>query len=164
MVKVDIFGLALDETSKAPILVLKETGGERVLPIWIGAMEAMAISVAINAVPFPRPMTHDLLLSAIGNLGGQVAQVEVTDIREGTFYAAIVVAQGSETRRVDSRPSDAIALAVRAKCPILVTEQVLVQGGGPMQQGAKRVIKTDEADKWAEELEKFSEDETKYKM
>ena len=107
MVKVDIFGLALDETSKAPILVLKEADGERVLPIWIGAMEAMAISVAINAVPFPRPMTHDLLLSAIGDLGGQVAQVEVTDIREGTFYAEIVVAQGSETRRVDSRPSDA---------------------------------------------------------
>lgn len=164
MVKVDIFGLALDETSKAPILVLKEADGERVLPIWIGAMEAMAISVAINAVPFPRPMTHDLLLSAICDLGGQVAQVEVTDIREGTFYAEIVVAQGSETRRVDSRPSDAIALAVRAKCPILVAEQVLVQGGGPMQQGAKRVIKTDEADKWAEELERFSEDETKYKM
>ncbi|MFH1915281.1 MAG: bifunctional nuclease family protein [Pseudomonadota bacterium] len=164
MVTMDIFGLALDENSKAPILVLKEAEGERVLPIWIGAMEAMAISVAINAVPFPRPMTHDLLLGTIHGLGWSVGGVEVTDIREGTFYAEIVVIQGDEVRRVDSRPSDAIALAVRAKCPIQVAGHVLDQGGGAMQHGAERVIKTESADKWAEELEKFSEDDIKYKM
>jgi len=160
----DIFGLALDENSKAPILVLKEAGGERVLPIWIGAMEAMAISVAINAVPFPRPMTHDLLLGTILGLGWSVEAVEVTDIREGTFFAEIVTARGDEVRRLDSRPSDAIALAVRAKCPIRAAGHVLEQGGGAMQQGTERVIKTDSADKWAEELEKFSEDDIKYKM
>jgi bifunctional DNase/RNase len=164
VVKVDIFGLALDENSKTPILVLKEAGGERVLPIWIGAMEAMAISVAINEVPFPRPMTHDLLLNALGDLGGVVERIEVTEIREGTFYAEIVVTQGEATRRIDSRPSDAIAVAVRAKCLIEVAEKVLDEAGGPMQQGSERVIKTDDADKWADELDKFSEDETKYKM
>ncbi len=164
MVKVDIFGLALDETSKTPILVLKEAEGERVLPIWIGAMEAMAISVAINEIPFPRPMTHDLLLETVRNLGGIVDRVEVVAIREGTFFAEILVTQGGETRRQDSRPSDAIALAVRAKCPILVAESVLDEGGGPMQPGAEGVIKTDNADKWVEELEKFSETDTKYKM
>jgi bifunctional DNase/RNase len=164
VVKVDIFGLALDENTKAPILVLKEQGGERVLPIWIGAMEAMAISVAVNSVPFPRPMTHDLLLGTIAGLGWRVDGVEVVDIREGTFYAEIVVSSAGETRRLDSRPSDAIALAVRAECPILVAEHVLTEGGGPMQQGAERVIKTESADKWAEELEKFSEDDIKYKM
>ena len=91
MVKVDIFGLALDETTKSPILVLKDEGDTRVLPIWIGAMEAMSISMAINKIPFQRPMTHDLLLNVIGDMGGIVVRVEIIAIENGTFFAEIVV-------------------------------------------------------------------------
>ena len=164
MVKVEIFGLALDETGKSPIIVLKDEGETMVLPIWIGAMEAMSISMAINKIPFPRPMTHDLLLNAIQAMGGKVTRVEVTDIENGTFFAEIVVSTEEETRRIDSRPSDAIALAVRAECPILVGEGVLEQAGGPFPENVEAVIRTEDSDKWMEELDKLSEEDTKYKM
>ena len=164
MVKVEIFGMALDETGKSPIIVLKDEAETRVLPIWIGTMEAMAISMAINKVEFPRPMTHDLLLNIIGQMGGSVNRVEVTDIEKGTFFAEIVVDMKSETRRIDSRPSDAIALAVRTECPILVGEEVMAQAGAPFPEHAETVITTEDSDKWLDELDKLSEDEIKYKM
>lgn len=163
MVKVEIFGLALDENSKSPILVLKDEDG-RALPIWIGAMEAMAISMAINKVPFPRPMTHDLMLNVISGLGGSVTRVEVTDIENGTFFAEIIVSTSTETKRFDSRPSDAIAVAVRAECPIFVGESVIDEAGAPLQEESQTVIKTEDSEKWMDELEKLSEDDTKYKM
>lgn len=164
MVDVIIFGLALDENSKSPILVLKDEGQGRALPIWIGAMEAMSISMAINKVPFPRPMTHDLLLNAITQLGGTVAAVEVTSLEGGTFFAEIVVNANKEVLRIDSRPSDAIALAVRAECPIRVAEAVIEEAGAPYQEDGEAVIKTEDSDKWMEELGKLSEDDIKYKM
>jgi len=164
VVEVEIFGLALDENSKSPILVLKDETDTRVLPIWIGAMEAMSISMAINKVPFHRPMTHDLLLNVIRDLGGTVARVEVSSIENGTFFAEVVVVLGTETKRIDSRPSDAIALAVRAECPILVDEAVLEEAGAPHHEDSEAVIKTEDSDKWVEELEKLSEEDTKYKM
>jgi len=163
VVEMEIFGLALDENNKSPILILKDGQG-RALPIWIGAMEAMAISMAINKVPFPRPMTHDLLLNTISGLGGTVTRVEVTDIQSGTFYAEIVVSTENGTRRLDSRPSDAIALAVRAECPIFVAEGVIEEAGAPLQEENTTVIRTEDSDKWADELEKLSEEDTKYKM
>lgn len=164
MLKMDIFGLALDENNKSPILVLKSEDESRVLPIWIGAMEAMSISMAINEVPFPRPMTHDLLLNTIRDLGATVTRVEVTDIEKGTFYAEIIVATHNDTLRIDSRPSDAIALAVRAECPIFVGDEVLEEAGTPYTEENETVIKTEDSDKWMEELNKLSEDDTKYKM
>ena len=164
MVKVEIFGMALDETGKSPIIVLKDEDETRVLPIWIGAMEAMAISMAINKVEFHRPMTHDLLLNVFGKMGGVVNRVEVTDIEKGTFFAEIVVETRDGTKRIDSRPSDAIALAVRAECPILVGEEVLAEAGAPFPEHAEAVITTEDSDKWMEELDKLSEDEIKYKM
>jgi len=164
MVKIEIFGMALDETGKSPIIVLKDEEETRVLPIWIGAMEAMSISLAINGVPFHRPMTHDLLLNVIRQMGGTVNRVEVTDIVDGTFYAEIVVAMESETLRIDSRPSDVIALAVRAECPILAGAAVLESAGAPFPENAETVLTTENSDKWMEELEKLSEDDTKYKM
>jgi len=164
VVKVEIFGLAVDEAGKSPIIVLKDEEETKVLPIWIGAMEAMAISMAINKVPFPRPMTHDLLLNAIRFLGGTINRVEITDIENGTFFAEIVVSAGNETLRLDSRPSDAIALAVRAECSILVGEAVLEEAGGAFPDHPETVIKTENADKWQDELDKLSEDDVKYKM
>lgn len=163
MVKMEIFGLALDENNKSPILVLKDEKGNAV-PIWIGAMEAMAISMAINKVPFPRPMTHDLLLNAISKLGGTVRRVEVTDIEGGTFYAEILVSSENGSVRIDSRPSDAIALAVRAECPIYVADEVIKEAGAPIKEDSEAVIKAEDSDKWMDELEKLSEDDTKYKM
>jgi bifunctional DNase/RNase len=164
VVKVEIFGLALDEAGKSPIIVLKDEGETRVLPIWIGAVEAMSISMAINKVPFPRPMTHDLLLNSITALGGTIARVEITDIENGTFFAELVVSTGEETRRIDCRPSDAIALAVRAECPILAGESVLDEAGGPFPEHPEAVIKTEDSSQWLEELDRLSEDDVKYKM
>lgn len=164
MVKVEIFGLALDENNKSPILILKNVEEGRVLPIWIGAMEAMSISMAINKTPFPRPMTHDLLLNTIHGLGGKIERIEVTSMEEGTFFAEIVVATADKTLRIDSRPSDSIALAVRAECPILVAEGVLEEAGVPHQEDSEAVIKTENSDKWLSELEKLTEEDTKYKM
>lgn len=164
MVKIEIFGMALDESGKSPIIVLKDEDETRVLPIWIGAMEAMAISLAINGVPFNRPMTHDLLLNVIKQMGGTVNRVEITDIVDGTFYAEIVVAMENETLRIDSRPSDAIALAVRAECPILAGTSVLETAGAPFPENTETVLTTENSDKWMDELEKLSEDDIKYKM
>lgn len=163
MVEVEIFGLALDEKSKSPILVLKDEN-QRALPIWIGAMEAMAISMAINEVPFPRPMTHDLLLNTIHAMGGTISRVEVTDIEQGTFFAEIIVSTEDNFRRIDCRPSDAIALAVRAKCPIYVGDDVIAEAGSHFEEADESVIKAENSDQWMEELEKLSEDDTKYKM
>jgi bifunctional DNase/RNase len=127
-------------------------------------MEAMSISMAINKIPFPRPMTHDLLLNAINDMGGTVLRVEVTDIENGTFFAEIVVGVDKDTIRIDSRPSDAIALAVRAECPIYVGDEVFSEAGAPVQIDGETVNKTEDSEKWVDELEKLSEEDTKYKM
>ena len=164
MVRVEVFGLALDEKNQAPVLILKAQDAERFLPIWIGAMEAMAISVALNKVAFPRPMTHDLLLNVLHRLGGRVTGVEVTLVEEGTFFAEIVVDKGGETLRLDSRPSDAIAVALRAEAPLFVAEEVLQAAGSPSPGGYETVLTSEDAEKWTEELEKLSENGTKYKM
>ncbi|EPR37036.1 protein of unknown function DUF151 [Desulfovibrio sp. X2] len=163
MVEVKVFGLALDEDSQVPILILKDMGEEKALPIWIGAMEAMSISMALNDVALPRPMTHDLLLSVIHQMGGEIKAVEVVDLREGTYYAEIEVATNNDVRRIDARPSDAIALAIRAKAPIRVAEQVLEQAASDGKTPGKPVLRGEDANKWNDILEKF-DPEDKYKM
>jgi len=159
-----IFGLAVDEKAQSPVLVLKDESRDLALPIWIGPVEAMAISLALNSVETPRPMTHDLLGRLITALGGTLAAVEVVSLREGTFYAEIVVATQAGEKRIDARPSDAIALAARAGAPIRVAESVLAEAGTRSIEGAKAEFGGTDRDKWTEELEKLSEDETKYKM
>lgn len=162
MVEMKVFGLALDEQSQVPVLVLKDGSGEKVLPIWIGAMEAMAISLALNEVALPRPMTHDLLLLCIGGLDGAVRRVEVVRLEEGTYFAEIEVLQGEKVKRIDARPSDAIALALRAKAPIFVAEAIIEEVA--KEGKATPVLTTEEAEKWNEMLERFSDDDSKYKM
>lgn len=164
MVAMTIYGLALEEKGQAPIILLKDEKHQRALPIWIGAMEAMSISMALKSVPFPRPMTHDLLLNAITSLGGSLEAVEVTDIVEGTFYAELVVRQGEEIVRIDSRPSDGIALAVRAGAEVRVDEKVISKAGMPLESIAEKVISSSDADQWSDLLEGLSEDDIKYKM
>lgn len=159
-----IFGLAVDEKAQSPVLVLKDESRDLALPIWIGPVEAMAISLALNSVETPRPMTHDLLGRLITALDGALLAVEVVSLREGTFYAEIVVATAAGEKRIDARPSDAIALAARAGAPIRVAESVLAEAGTRSIEGAKAEFGGTDRDKWTEELEKLSEDETKYKM
>ncbi len=164
MLEMKVFGLALDEDSQVPVLILKDREEKTVLPIWIGAMEAMAISLVLNEVKLPRPMTHDLLLNAIQDLGGNVASVSVTSLREGTYYAEIEVDIRGERKRIDSRPSDAIALALRAGVPIMVAPAVFDQMAAEGKTGAVVAFGAEDADKWTEILEKFNLDDTKYKM
>ena len=112
-----------------PYVQLSEKEGDRVLPIWIGLLEARAIALKLDEVPISRPLTPDLLDSIIEQLGGRVEHVIVSGLVEGTFYAQIVITQNGETRWVDSRPSDALALALRAGVPIFADESVLEEAG-----------------------------------
>ena len=164
MIEMKVFGLALDEESQVPVLILKDMEEKTVLPIWIGAMEAMAISLALNDVVLPRPMTHDLLLHMIQKLDAHVVAVNVTELTEGTYYADIEVEVEGGIRRIDSRPSDAIALALRAKSPILVAEAVIEQVANEAKDSSVAAFSSDDTDKWTELLEKFDLTDTKYKM
>ncbi len=125
MVELQVAGLSVDETSKSPILVLRHNQSGQIIPIWIGAMEAMSISFALNDNKSPRPLTHDLTLNAIAALRGELIRVEINDLREGTFMAELVVAAGTKPVRIDCRPSDAVALAIRARVPVMVHQHVL---------------------------------------
>ena len=125
MVEMRVFGLTIDPQSKTPIVVLREASGDAVLPVWVGAMEAMAISLVLNNESLPRPLTHDLFLMTLKAFKAELRRVEINDLREGTFYAVLVLSGPEGRTRVDCRPSDAIALAMRAGAPILVEEEVL---------------------------------------
>lgn len=163
MVEMKVYGLALDEESQVPVLVLKDKDEKTVLPIWIGAMEAMAISLALNGVKLPRPMTHDLLLSTISSMDGTVTNVNVISLKDGTYYAEVVVDQDGVMKHIDCRPSDGIALALRAEAPISVDEKVLIQADAEKNVAPKAVIETEDAKEWTELLEKLQVDD-KYKM
>jgi bifunctional DNase/RNase len=158
-----VFGLAVDEDSQVPVLILKDLEEKQVLPIWIGATEAMAISLALNEVKLPRPMTHDLLLNVFGELGAKVLGVAVVSLEDGTYYAEIEVGLGEAVKRIDSRPSDAIALALRAGSPIRVSEAVLTQAALGGKGGGQPGLSSEDADKWTSLLEGFDPDD-KYKM
>jgi len=123
-VEVRIYSIATSITES--IIFLDETDGTRILPIWIGPMEAQAIAIRLSGYPSPRPMTHDLIFSVIKTLGLTVKRVTITDIVENTYYSQLHLAEpdGSNMRLVDSRPSDAVALAVRFGCPIFINEDV----------------------------------------
>lgn len=120
-----VTGLTIDPVNNSPIVLLREKDGTRVVPIWIGAVEASAIAFEIEGIKLPRPMTHDLLKATVEALGGDVVRVAVVDLRENTYYAMVVVAQGDNLIEVDARPSDAIALALRARAPVLCAESVI---------------------------------------
>src|SRR6266571_8031764 len=125
-IEVKIRALMMDPNSGTPIIILKDVNSETMLPIWVGAYEANAIALEIEKIAPPRPMTHDLLRNLIVELGLKVERVVVTSLRDNTFYAVIeLTAEDGELMRLDSRPSDAIALALRADCPIFVDVEVI---------------------------------------
>jgi bifunctional DNase/RNase len=126
MVEVKVAGLAIDERSKTPVVILQETQGTRVLPIWIGPTEAGAIAMELAGKKFQRPLTHDLMKTIVVEaLKVRVARVVITELRENTFYAKIFLARDKEIIAIDARPSDSIALAIRAHSPIFVAPELL---------------------------------------
>jgi uncharacterized protein len=125
MVEVIIDSIRVSLMSQHRVVVLKDVNGERYLPIWIGPCEAEAITVKLQEMPTPRPLTHDLLKSVIRELGGRVVHILISDLRQDVYYARIVVDVAGEQIEIDSRPSDAIALAVRVSVPIFVSESVM---------------------------------------
>ncbi len=125
LVQVKVSGLIVDDNSKSPVVILQEVDGDRYLPIWIGPFEAQAIANEIQGKKFPRPLTHDLMMSMIGSLKAQVSRIVIGDLKEKTFFASIILDRGGDTVSLDARPSDSIALAVRSGAQIFVSEAIL---------------------------------------
>ena len=124
-IEVNLVGLIMDQVSKSPVMVLKAMSEKKVIPIWIGMNEANAIAMELENVCSPRPMTHDLLKSVMGNLEANLARVIITDIVENTYYAELHIEKDGEERVIDCRPSDAVALALKNRSKIYVSKQVM---------------------------------------
>jgi uncharacterized protein len=160
-VEMKIRGLMVDPSTNSPVVILKDPRSETVLPIWVGLYEAHAIQTEVEKATALRPMTHDLLKNVVLGLNAQVQRVVVSELRGDTFYAVIWVEQDGEIVSIDARPSDALALALRADCPIFVAEEVLL--------AAKVVPNTPEAQPNEQDLRRWlenlgDEDMGKYKM
>lgn len=180
-------GLVLDPATQAPVVVLKDESGEICLPIWIGIAEATSIASAIKQVNMARPLTHDLMYDIFGELGLRVERVMITELKDSTYFAELVLSFGDKALIFDSRPSDAIAIALRASAPIFVTQQVLDQAkvtfasGGPEKGGAAgegaagdkqsgdaqpqgQDFASIDKDKWKDILDELNPEDFKYKM
>lgn len=161
-VEVRIRGLMMDPATNMPIVLLKDVGSETVMPIWVGIFEANAIAIEIEKLAAPRPMTHDLTRNLIHNLNAELERVVITELKDDTYYAVIWLRQGDEPVAVDSRPSDAIALALRADCPIYVSEQVMRAATRLNTSGSPDGPSTEQLRGWLEGLN--DEDLGRYKM
>ena len=159
-VEMKIRGLIMDPVTNMPIVILRESDSETVLPIWVGVYEANAIALEIEKVSTPRPMTHDLLKNLLIGLETTVRKVVVTELKDDTFYAVIWLDRGGEIISIDSRPSDALALALRMDCPIYVEEEVLKSS--KLVTAASDRVSSDDLRRW---LENLGEDDLgRYKM
>ncbi|MBI3074300.1 MAG: bifunctional nuclease family protein [Deltaproteobacteria bacterium] len=127
----NVVAVAVDQSNNTPIVILRDPDKRFAIPIWIGLLEASAIQIALQQVAIPRPMTHDLLKTTIEQLDGRVVSVEVSDLRQDTFYAVINVERNGRALTLDARPSDAIALALRFRAPIFVDERVATAASRP---------------------------------
>ena len=160
-VEMKIRGLMMDPVTNMPIVVLKDVGGTSILPIWVGIYEANAIALEIEKVSTPRPMTHDLIKILLHGLDTGVRKVVVSDLREDTFYAVIWLEKDGQLISVDSRPSDALAVALRLDCPIYVDEQVL-KASNKSTAVSEKINNNEELRRWLEGLN--DEDLGRYKM
>ncbi|HXF39476.1 MAG TPA: bifunctional nuclease family protein [Blastocatellia bacterium] len=154
-IEMKIRGLMMDPAANTPIIILKDVNGESMLPIWVGPFEANAIAVEIEKLSTQRPMTHDLLKNIIWEFGASVRRIVITDLIENTFLAVIELTRNGEVMVVDSRPSDAIALALRVDCPIYVNDEVI--------RNSSTAVSEDNTaqDEWPENL---VDDASDYKM
>ncbi len=181
-------GLLLDRNTQAPVVILKDEKGQITLPIWIGIAEATSIASALNQIPMARPLTHDLMQDIFGQLSVSVQRVFITELKESTYYAELVVSYGDKVLIFDTRPSDAIAIALRAAAPIFVAQQVLDQAkvafqatspeGDPVPPASTEGEASSneppappsgdftniDKDKWVDILNDLDPDDFKYKM
>jgi uncharacterized protein len=160
-IEVRIRGLMMDPSTNMPIVVLKDVGSDTVMPIWVGIFEANAIAIEIEKVSAPRPMTHDLTRNLMRNMNAQLEKIVITELRDDTFFAVLWIRQDDELMTMDARPSDAIALALRADCPIFVSEQVM-QSAKLNMAGPPEGPTAEELRGWLEGLN--DEDLGRYKM
>ena len=150
-----ISAIAVDSLTKSPVVILKEVGGERTLPIWIGLLEANAIASELEGVKFPRPMTHDLLKNVMESTDVKVNKVEVCDLKDNTYFALIHITHNGKEISIDARPSDALALSLRVNAPIFVTEEVISKST-QIDLEADPEDKSEQGRKWQEILEKMN--------
>ncbi|MGQ9812823.1 MAG: bifunctional nuclease family protein [Dissulfurimicrobium sp.] len=157
-----VYAIAIDPDTNNPIVILKEIDGNRTLPIWIGLLEATAIATEMEKIEFSRPMTHDLLINLLKAVGVEILWVEVSDLKDNTYFALITLKHGETEVKVDARPSDAIAVALRAGAKIFVNESVIKQVRSFDGQGSLK----DTAGKksWDEILNELDPKDFKYKM
>ena len=156
-----IRGLMMDPVTNVPIVILKDVTGNTILPIWVGGYEAHAIALEIEKVSTPRPMTHDLIKTLLTGLGAVVKKVVVSELKDDTFYAVIWLERDGELITIDSRPSDALAIALRLDCPIYVDESVL-ESSKRSSSIAEKVTNNEDVRRWLENL--GDEDLGRYKM
>lgn len=165
-IQMSVGGLTLDPVTKAPIVILQDRDNKLNLPIWIGLLEATAMATELEGIKMSRPMTHDLLRNLLGELGATVECVQITDLKDNTYFANIHLRINGDLRVIDSRPSDAISLALRTKSPIYVDKRV-IESSSILQQAddsAETNFSSVSRDKWTEILEKMTPDDFKYKM
>ena len=161
-----VSGLTLDPVTKSPIVILKDQENRLNLPIWIGLLEATAMATELEGIKMARPMTHDLLRNVLDEMGATVECIEITDLRDNTYFALIYLLVNGEQRTLDARPSDAISLALRTKSPIYVDKRV-IESSSVLQQDeedGQSNLSNVSRDKWSEILDKMSPDDFKYKM
>ena len=162
-IEMKVNGIVLDPQTNVPIVVLKDATGKRALPIWIGLLEASAIAMELEKIKIHRPLTHDLLKNMLEQLQAVVVKIEITDIKNNTYYALIHVDQQGKVMAIDARPSDAIALALRTQSPIFVATEVLEKSAQLDDKSPE--FSQENKDKWTEILENLDpEDFGKYKM
>jgi len=152
MVEMKVEGLTLDPLTNMPIIILKDPDGNRALPIWVGFFEANAIALEIEKIATPRPMTHDLMKNLINDMKAEIKHILVSELKDNTFYAEISLLSGGDTLKIDSRPSDAIALALRVKAPIYVNEAV-IEAAKSLDLPDPSKVNTQDKDQWKNWLE-----------
>ncbi len=181
--RMDIAGLAMDPVTRSPVMILKDPETKMGVPIWIGPFEADSIRMVLDKQPPPRPITHDLFVDALNRLNAKVSRVEITDLKDNTYFAKVVIEAGGREFELDSRPSDAVSLSVRFDAPVYMAQQVFEaakipladegdsettdEADEPEAEAAEEKVKFDDSnkDKWAELLEKLKpENLSKYKM
>jgi bifunctional DNase/RNase len=161
LIEVKVKNLAFDLAKSGAMVFLEEMNGTRVLPIWIGIFEANAIALELRKISTARPMTHDLIFNIIKGLGAEVKKIVVTELKDNTFYAVIHINNRKGPVEIDSRPSDAIALALRVGTPMYVAEEVISKAGHAGEAEAEEKEKGNNFTDW---LEKLDPDDFKYKM
>jgi uncharacterized protein len=162
-IEMKVSGIVLDPQTNVPIVILKDSAGKRTLPIWIGLLEASAIAMELEKIKIHRPLTHDLLRNILEQLHAVVVKIEITDIKNNTYYALIHLEAAGKVMSIDSRPSDAIALALRTGSPIFVADAVLDKSSQIDEKSQD--FSQDNKDKWTEILENLDPDDFgKYKM